>query len=817
VDTLIQDVRYALRTLARSPAFAAVALATLALGIGANAAIFTVVDAVLLRPLPYADPERLVMVWSTWTASGGLGGSSTPDYRELRDHARGFEGMGAYYDAPFTLSAADPPERLRGAIVTAGLLPLLGVAPRQGRGLLPEEEEFGRHRSVLVSDSLWRGRLGGDPAIVGQTVRLNGEPHTVVGVLPPGFRFLDPAVEVFAPMAFAADDNLDTRNNYFVRIVARLEQATTLAQAEAAVRSVFEAIKERAPEAAGMSATVVPLHEQLVGRVRGALLVLFGAVVSVLLVACANLANLHLARSSARQREIATRVALGAPRRRILRQLLTEAVLLSVAGGAAGLALAWWGLELLLAASPQDLPRRDEVALDPRVVGFTLLVSLLTGIVFGLLPALQASKPNLIESLKEGARSGASARRLHARGALVTVEVAMTLVLLVGAGLMLRSLDRLLAVDPGFETRNVLTVEINPPAARYAEAARWRSLFQEIQQRVGTLPGVERVGLTTSLPLAGETWGKHITFADRPEPTRLEDVPTVQYRLASGGYFAALGIPVVRGRVFDERDVEGRPPVAVINETLAKRFWPEGDPIGKVLWMDRPDALIPPGSLPEDGRAPRRTVVGVVRDVRYAGLGEEVAPLVYAPYCQSTETWRMFLTIRSASDPRALVAGVRREVAAVDRELALASVATLRDLVSGSVARPRFQSLLLGLFGAAALVLAAVGLYGVLSFTVSQRTSEFGVRVALGARGSDILSLVAGEGLRLVFAGLVAGIAGALALGRVLSGLLFGVSARDPLTFAAVSVLLTVVAGFACYLPARRATRVDPIVALRWE
>jgi putative ABC transport system permease protein len=817
VDTLLQDVRYALRTLARNPLFAAVALATLALGIGANAAIFTVVDAVLLRPLPYADPERLAMVWTTWAASGERGGSSTPDYRELRDHSRGFEAMGAYYYAPFTLSAAEQPERLRGAIVTASLLPLLGVTPRHGRGFAAEEEEFGRHRSVIVSDGLWRSRFGGDPAIVGRTVRLNGEPYSVVGVLPPGVRFLDPAVEVFAPMAFADDDNLDTRNNYFVRIVAKLAEGTTLAQADAAVRSVFEGIKERAPEAAGTSATVVPLHEQLVGRVRGALLVLFGAVVFVLLVACANLANLHLARSSARQREIATRVALGAPRRRVIRQLLTESVLLSIAGGTAGLALAWWGLELLLAASPQDLPRRDEVVLDPRVVLFTLVVSLLSGILFGLLPALQASRPDLNQSLKEGARSGAGMRRLRARGALVSAEVAITLVLLVGAGLMLRSLDRLLSVDPGFETRNVVTVEINPPAVRYSEAPRWRALFEEMQQRIGALPGVDRVGLITSLPLAGETWAKHVTFADRPEPTRLEDVPTVQYRLASGGYFDALGIPVVRGRAFDERDVEDRLPVAVINETLAKRFWPGADPIGKVLWMDRPDALIPPDSLPEEGRAPHRTVVGIVRDVRYAGLGEEVAPLVYAPYTQSSETSRMFLTIRSSSETRALVAAVRREVASIDRELALASVASLDELVSGSVARPRFQSLLLGLFGAAALLLAAVGLYGVLSFSVSQRTSELGVRVALGARGSDILALVGGEGLRLVLAGLAAGVAGALALGRVLSGLLFGVTARDPLTFVAVSALLAAVAAVACYLPARRATRVDPIVALRWE
>ncbi|HKY06476.1 MAG TPA: ABC transporter permease, partial [Blastocatellia bacterium] len=579
MDTLWQDIRYGARMLAKRPAFTAIVIIALALGIGANSAIFSVANAVLFRPLPYEDPEKLVMIWETNHSRGyDNSGCSPPDFREWRVRNQAFEQMAAFNSNAFNLTGADDPERVPGVEVSPALFSTLGVSPALGRAFAPEEEEFGRHRVAILSDGLWRRRFGSDPSILGKTVKLNGEEYQIVGVMPASFQYPEARTALWIPMSFAPDHYLNTRGNHYLNVVARLKPGVTLEQAQADMTSIAARLEQEFKENAGLGTRVVTLRSEVVGSVEPALFVLLGAVAFVLLIACANVANLLLARSAARQREIAIRTTLGAGRRRIVRQLLTESIMLSLAGGMLGLLLALWGVDVLVGIGPEDIPRLNEIGVDTRALVFTFGLSLLTGIVFGLVPALQTSKPDLNESLKEGSRgttSGTGSRRI--RGALVVAEVALSLVLLVGAGLMIRSFLALQSVDPGFNPENVLTMAVALPVSKYPDEQpeQRAAFFNQLTERIKGLPGVKSVGTITALPLSRSSWGKLFSRQDRPPATSLDEVPLVQYRQVAGDYFSSMGIPLVKGRLINERDNSQSQKVALVNETLARRFFPD--------------------------------------------------------------------------------------------------------------------------------------------------------------------------------------------------------------------------------------------------
>jgi putative ABC transport system permease protein len=829
---LYQDFRYGLRIMLRKRGFTAIAVLTLALGIGANTAIFSIVNAVLLRQLPYPDASRLVMLWSTMKAQGvPTSGSSMPDYREWRDQNHVFEGLAAFYYGDFNLSGAgQQPERVQGARVTANLFPVLGVNPALGRGFTAEEDEFGRHRVVLISYELWQRRYAGDAGVIGRAVNIGGVPHTVVGVMPKGMSFFDnqPRVELWTPVSFAPGDNMNTRNNYFVYLVGRLKQDVTVEQAQAEVSAIADRIQAESKEKV-LGGLIVPLREQLVGDVRPMLLVLLGAVGFVLLVACVNVANLLLARASMREKELAIRASLGASRARLIRQLAVESLPLGLLGGVAGLLLAAWGIDLLASLLPSSLPTHNPITVDARVLGFTLLISLLTALIFGLLPAFQVAKGDMQSALNEGGRSGTQSRRQgRLRGLLIASEMALALVLLVGAGLMAESFLRLRRVDAGFNARNVLTMRVPLPASKYpppetAEGPQPAGLnfYEQLLERVKALPGVESAGMSTVLPLgAGSGWGKLFSIESHPAPTSLEQVPVVRFALVSPDYLRTMQINLRRGRAFDEHDTDNSQQVAIISETTAQKFFPGEDPLGKVVWLGAPENLVPPEALKPIGHFQRRTIVGVVADVKGSSLEGPSQAMVYAPFYQSRrEGWSntFMLAVRSNTAPENLVAAIREQVYQLDQDQPIADVATMDERLSQSLSQPRFSALLLGLFAVVALLLAAVGIYGVMSYLVTQRTHEIGIRMALGASTRDILKLVVGHGMVLTLIGVGVGLCAALLLTRFLSSLLFGVSSFDPLTYAGVSLLLIGVALVACLIPARRATRVDPMVALRYE
>jgi len=830
LETLLQDLRFGARMLRKNPGFSLIAILTLALGIGANTAIFSVVDAALLRALPYPDAERLVMLWTGQGVSRS--GSALPDYREWRDQSRVFEGLGAFYYGDFNLvGEGHDPERVQGAFVTANFFPTLGVAPALGREFRNEEEQFGQHRVALLSHELWQRRYGGDPQLVGREIRLGNGAYTVVGVMPEGMAFLgnSPRPELWTPLAFAPGDNMATRNNHFLRAVGRLKAGVSREQAQTEVNAVAQRIATQLPGNAG-SGEVVALREQLVGGIRRALLVLLGAVAFVLLVACVNVANLLLARAAARERELAVRMALGASRTRIIRQLLLENAPLAVLGGATGLLLAWWGMKLLSSSLPATLPRFNAIRMDGRVLVFTLLASMLTVVLFGLLPALQTARAGAPEALNEGGRGGtAGRRRSRLRSALVVIEMALALVLLIGAGLMMRSFVRLQGVETGFIASNVLTMRIPLPVAKYPGPQGPNSppaglnFFLPLLERLAALPGVESASFSTILPLGYGSSGreKNLSIEGRPAPPSLNQVPSVGFALVSPDYFKTLGITMRRGRGFTPFDRAEAQPVAIINETLAQRFFPNEDPLGKTVWLGPPESLLPPEALiPVGGRFVRRTIVGVIGDVKGGNLEAGANAEAYVPLEQYRgEAWNnaLFLAVRSPLPTDSLTAAIREQVRALDREQPLTSLATMEERLSSAFAQPRFHALLLGLFAGVALLLAAIGIYGVMSYAVTQRTPEIGIRLALGARTVDVLRLVIGQGMKLALGGVLLGLGGALALTRLLKTLLFGVSATDPLTFAVIALLLTAVALLACYLPARRATKVDPMIALRRE
>jgi len=830
MDTTWLDLRYGVRTLLKNRSFTAIAIITLAIGIGANTAIFSVVDAVLLRPLPYPDPERLVVLWSA--PPGQRGGSSLPDYREWRDRSQGFEGLGGFFYGDFNLSGQNQdPERVQGASVTTNLFSVLGVNPAIGRSFLPEEDQFGRHRVALLSDGLWRRRYGADPRLIGETIGLGGESYTVVGVMPPDMPFLDntPRVELWRPISFPPGDNMDSRNNYFVTLIGRLKNGVTLNQAQAEVEGIAATIKQNFPGNDQLEASVAPLSEELIGSVRSGLLVLLGAVGFVLLVACVNVANLLLARAASRERELAIRASLGASRARLIRQLMLEGVPLGLIGGAAGLLLATWGVALLQSMLPATLPRHNAISINPNVLLFTLSISILTITVFGLLPALQATRVDVRDGLSEGGRGlTAGRRRSRVRSMLVAAELALALVLLIGAGLMVRSFLKLSRVDAGFNPHNVLTMRIPLPEAKYKVPTTLNSpspaglaFFEQMLGRVRNIPGVQSAGVSTMLPLgAGSGWGKFFSIEGRPVPASLSQVPAVRFLLISEDYLTAMGIPVLRGRAFNDRDTAESQQVAIINDTIARRFFADEDPLGKTIWMGPPESLLPPDAQTPDNQFVRRTIVGVVADVKGPSLDKAANAEVLAPYQQyRREGWTntMMLAVRTSGPPQAPLAAVRNILHDMDSEQPITSVANMEERMTVAMSQPRFSTVLLGLFALMGLVLASVGIFGVMSYVVTQRTHEIGIRLALGASRRDVLALVVGQGFRLTLVGLVIGLTASLALTRLMSSLLFGVSATDLATFGVISVLLTVVSLLACYLPARRATKVDPMTALRYE
>jgi predicted permease len=804
--------------LLKSPGFTLVAALSLALGIGANTAIFSVVNAILLRPLSYRDPGRLVMLWERnasrdWNQLP----TSFPNFVDVRQGNSVFEDVGAFTDSTFNLTGGDEAERVSALRVSTGLLALLGVEPTKGRIFLQEEGEPGARRVLILSYGLWQRRFGGDPEIIGRTVALNGEPHVVVGVMPRSFR-LPPAftatiatsqipfpnADLWVPLTTDAVPMVYELRGLFM--IGRLKPGITPEQAQAEMNVLASRLEREHPaQNPGFGLNLIPLHRQVAGNVRQALFILLGAVGFVLLIACANVANLLLAKAVGRQKEIAIRTALGAGRRRLIRQLLTESALLGLLGGAVGLLLSFAGVRLLTSFGSASIPRLNEIDIDARVLVFALLVSLLTALIFGLAPALYASKLELTEALKEGGRShSGGARRNRLRNLLVIAEVALALVLSVAAGLMMRSFMRLQNVNPGFNPEKLVTLEIQLPEAGYGEKERQAAFQQQLLQRIASLPGAQAVATVNYVPFSGNEFNSSFTIEGRPIPPPAER-PRAFYRTISPDYFRTMGIALRQGRAFTDADNAQAPGVAIINEAAARRFWPGEDPLGKRIKQGRPES-----------KNPFVSIVGVIASTSHTALDVASQPEIYMAFAQNVGP-SFAIVARTSSDLGTFAAAVRREVAGAEKELPVSNLRTMEELIANSFALPRLYALLLTIFAAVALTLAAVGIYGVLSYSVSQRTQEIGVRMALGARERDIYKLVLGQSMLLIAVGLAAGFVLALILTRVLSSLLYEVSATDPLTFALITLVLIGVALLASFLPARRAAKVHPMVALRQE
>jgi putative ABC transport system permease protein len=805
MQTIWQDLRFGVRSLAKSPGFALVAILTLALGIGANSAIFSVVNAVLLKPLPYPDSEQLVRVWETFPPAG-WGSVSVPNLKDWREQNTVFTELAAYSFRSFNLAGADSPERISGATVSANFFTAVGVAPQLGRTFQAGEDKAGAGRVVIISDQLWRRNFAADPSIVGREIKVGGEGMTVVGVMPPKFEFPSPLVEMWAPLIFTPTQETSRGNHAFLT-VARLRPDVTLGQAIEQMKTIAKRLEDQYPQQqAGRSVLIRPIKEELVQGSRQALWMLLGAVGFVLLIACANVANLLLARAAGRRKEFAVRAALGAGRGRLISQFITESLLLSGTGGLLGLAIGKWGVDLLLIWAANFLPRSSEVGLDGRVIIFTLAVSVLTGVLFGLAPALRVSRGDLYEDLKEGGRAGEGPRHGRLRQVLVVAEIALALVLLAGAGLLLRSFWQLQKLDTGMRTDGVMTLRLSLPEAKYGTSATIVSFYQQLLERVGTIPGVETAGLINMLPLLQSGFNGGINVVGRPQFGPNES-PLVEYRAASPNYFRALGIPLVSGRYFSDGDRAEAAPIVIINQTLARALFPSEEAIGKQLTS---------GVISNTA-----TIVGVVGDVRQSGLTTPPRPELYLSYAQAGSMIQTAnLVVRASGDPQTvtnLVGAIRGAVREVDPAQPIFGLRTMDEVLSLAVAGQQLNMLLLGLFAALAVVLAGVGIYGVMSYTVSQSTREIGVRLALGAQGGDIVKLIVGQGAVLTGIGIVIGLGASVALAQLITTLLYGVSASDPLTYGAMVVLLGGISLLACYLPARRATRVDPIIALRSE
>jgi predicted permease len=808
--TLLQDLRYGARMLWSRPGFTLVAVLTLALGIGANTAIFSLVNAVLLKPLPFADAERLVMVWEDASSIGFPKNTPAPaNYVDWKTQANSFEDMGALQTVSYNLTGAGEPQKLNGQAVTSNIFQLLGTAPALGRTFTADEEKPGSERVVILSHSLWRDSFGGERSVVGREILLNGEKYTVAGVMPQGFQLLEPYIHIWVPLAQAPEDWAN-RGGHYLNVIGRLKPGVSVEQADADIKTVMARISRDHPdEASGLGAFVLPLRDQLAGDVRKPLMMLLVAVAFVLLISCANIAGLLLSRSVARRREIAIRVALGASGWRVVRQLLTESALLSLMGGGLGLLLALWSFAFLQQLIPPTMALSAGLSVDGRVLVFTLLVSLVTGTLFGLAPALQASKAGPGEALKAGGggRGGTASGGRRLRNAFVISEVALALVLLVGAGLLIQSLRKLQGQYSVIKPENVLTLRTILPQNKYTEHAQRSAFYDDVLARVRSLPGVVSAGYTTTVPLTWKGGTSGLAIEGRPPARGLQD--DANHRQVTTGYLQTLGLPLKAGRYLEDTDGPNAQPVAVINEAMARTYWPDGDVVGKRFKVGGPAAP-----------RPWLTVVGVVGDIRQMGLDAPAKPEMYLPYQQVTyQQWFApgYLVIRTSVEPQSLVAAVRREVYAVDPTQPVSNVQTMEEILGEESAQRRVGMTLLAVFAGLALALAALGIYGVLSFFVAQHTQEIGVRLALGAQPRSILALVLRRGMGLALAGVGLGLVGALALTRLMQSQLFEVSATDPLTYAALAALLTAVALFACIIPARRATKVDPLVALRYE
>ena len=813
MNNLLQDIRFGLRMLLKSPSVSIIATLALALGIGANTAIFSVVNAVLLRPLPFPNPDSLVALFETDYQRGQQRGShSYPNFFDLRAQNTVFERVAAYHSADYIFTGRSEPARLQGSVVTADLFPLLGVTPMLGRTFLPDEDKPGQGRVVILSHALFQKRFGSDTAILNQAITLEGKSFTVVGVMPPDFEFPiqnDP-VELWTTIAGDASGTTpvtDQRGAHFLQVIGRLKPGVATEQAQAEITAIAARLEQQYPDTnTRKGLRVESALAALVGDIRPVLLILLGAVACVLLIACANVANLLLARATSRHKEMAIRTALGASRMRVIRQLLTESVMLSVLGGAVGLLLAVWWSDLLVALGKEDIPRAIQVGIDWRVLTFTLGVSLLTGLIFGLAPAFHSSKTELVESLKESARGTSEGRRRNLlRNVLVVAELAIAVVLLVGAGLLIKSLWRLQRVNSGLRPENVLTFNVGLPEIKY-NSDRQSQFFIDLKGRLESTPGVQSASTIFPLPLSGDRFS--ISFEIEGRPMARKDHPSADFFTTGVGYFRAMGIPVIKGRDFDDRDKHGSTPVIIITETFARQHFPNEDPIGK---------RVHPGiSSIEGEESTMREIVGVVGDVRNRTLSTEPRPAYYVPQTQVPFS-QMVALVKTTAEPRSLIPAMTKVVGAMDQDLPLFGVKSMEEYLSSSVAAPRFSTTLLSVFAGVALVLTIVGLYGVMSYSVAQRTNEIGIRLALGAQSRDVLLMIVKHGSKMILIGLAIGLALAFAFTRWIASLLFGVTAKDPLTFGAVAVLLAVVALIACYVPAWRATKVDPMEALRCE
>jgi predicted permease len=810
LDELWQDLRFGARMLMKNPGFTFVAVLTLALGIGANTAIFSVVNAVLLRPLPYHDPDRLVTASPYRHATDGYTVIS-PDFLDWRAQSQSFEQIAAYTSGTADLTGIGEPERLTAGLVSADLFATLGVTPALGRGFTTAEDQPNGAPAVILSNNLWQRRFGADPQMIGRTITLDGKSRNVIGIMPSGFQF--PAeLDVWLPLALESSPELRRKRMAIVNVVGRVRPGMTLETVRADLTTILQRMSQSRPGGASggyypspdVQVRVIKLHERQVGGAQRALLALFGAVAFVLLIACANVANILLSRASARQKEMAIRAAVGAGRLRLLRQLLAESLLLSLVGGGAGLLLATWGVKLLVRMSPDGVARLQESSVDGRALGFTCAVAVLAGLLAGVFPALQASKTDVNETLKAQTAtqpSGHGAR--HTLPALMIAEISLALVLAIGSGLMIKSFMRLLAVPKGFNPEGVLTLVLTPGRAKYPSGSpRLRSYYEEALARVQAMPGVQSASLTSFLPLAGRTTRQMGLQIEGRPPT--EDA--FEINRVSPGYFGTMGLEMRSGRHITDQDGAGAPQVTVINETFARRFFPAENPIGRRLLL---------------GQTPK-TIVGVVGDTRQFGLDQDVEPEIYNSYLQDGNN-AMRLVVRAASGQSSraglanLAVAIRNQIHAIEPNEPINQVISMDRRLSDSVAQRRYQTLLFGLFAAVALIIATVGIYGVISYGVGQRTREIGIRMALGAQSGDVLRMVIGHGMRLTMIGVALGLAAALGLTRALESLLFDISATDPVTFVSVTLLLVIVALIACYIPAKRATNVDPLLALRHD
>jgi putative ABC transport system permease protein len=801
MDSLIKDIRYGFRSLLKRPGFTAIALIALALGIGANTAIFSLVNAVVLRPLPFPEPDRLVWAWGNIRSGGNRASISPLDYLDYREQNKTFENLAAALTMPLPVNVTGngDPERLNAAGVTGNFFDTFKIAPALGRGFTLDNEKTGQDQVTILSHNFWQRRFGGDPAIINRTIVLNGKATQIIGVMGPDVS-LPQVAELWVPLNFE-DPDMKMRKAHFLRPIGRLKPGVSLTQAQADLDLIAAQLEKQYPDSnTGWNTRLVSLREQLLGSSRTYVFILFGAVGLVLLIACANVANLLLVRAAARQKEIALRTALGASRPRIMRQMITESVLLAIMGGALGALLARFGVDLLVSLSEGSLPRTVTVRVDATVLLFTFLISLATGLLFGLAPAFRTLQVNLIESLKEGVR-GASETTLRnrTRSLLVVFESAIAVMLLIAAGLLVRSLIALQSVDPGFDANNVLTMRLDLARNKYDTPEKTANFLTELQTRAGNLPGVETVGLITELPLSGQLNDVPFTVEGRP-PVTIDQAFDADFRRINQNYFSALRIPLLRGRNFSDQEVRQDDEVVIVSQQLVNQVFPNEEPLGKRLVTVMGDT--------------RYEIIGVVSDIRHQSLAGGPVPTMYFPTIQSNST---NVVIRTKSDPMSVAAGLRKEIQAIDPDQPVAAVKPMTAWVDASVSSQRYRTTLLGLFAVLAMVLAATGIYGVMSYTVAQRTHEIGVRMALGAQQGNVLKLVVRQGMMLAVIGVALGLIGAFALTRVMASLLFQVTARDPITFAVVAVLLIAVAFLACFVPALRATKVDPLVALRYE